>query len=141
MSGGTHAAGAARVPLDQPSDLAAALGAVHQQRLQLQVNTSGAWRTMVAFPRADELACAHVLTAGPLLAGASGPRVTLRITSDDGRQTVYSHWDAGRGWRGTAAAAAAAGARPARPLAGVDDEADIDGDDASPATHPTGDRP
>ena len=75
--------------------------------LRLQVNTNGAWRNIIDFPRDDDIICAQVLTAAPLLAAAAGPRATLRIVSADGLQTVHSHWQAGKGWRPSAAAAAA----------------------------------
>ena len=68
--------------------------------LRLQVNTTGAWRNVIDFPRDDDLACAHVLTAAPLLAAAAGPGATLRICSADGLQKVRSYWEAGQGWRG-----------------------------------------
>ena len=74
--------------------------------LKLQVNTSGAWRNVIDFPRDDDLACAHVLTAAPLLAAAAGPGATLRICSADGLQKVHSHWQAGKGWRGALPGAA-----------------------------------
>lgn len=77
--------------------------------LKLQVNTSGesttgadgpGWRNVIDFPRDDDLACAAVLTAAPLLAAAAGPGATLLICSADGLQKVHSHWQAGKGWRG-----------------------------------------
>ena len=68
--------------------------------LKLQVNTSGAWRNIIDFERDDDIACAAVLTAAPLLAAAAGPGATLRICSADGLQKVHSHWEAGKGWRG-----------------------------------------
>ena len=73
--------------------------------LKLQVNTSGAWRNVIEFDRGDDLACAAVLTAAPLLAAAAGPGATLRICSADGLQTVQSHWAVGQGWRGALAGA------------------------------------
>ncbi|MBL8350497.1 MAG: hypothetical protein JNL87_09290 [Burkholderiaceae bacterium] len=73
--------------------------------LRLQVNTTGAWRNVIEFPRDDDIICAQVLTAAPLLAAAAGPRATLRICSADGLQTVQSHWQAGQGWRPARAAA------------------------------------
>lgn len=77
--------------------------------LKLQVNTASAsaagadgagWRDVIDFPRDDDMACAYVLTAAPLLAAAAGPGATLRICSADGLQKPFSHWEAGQGWRG-----------------------------------------
>jgi hypothetical protein len=69
-------------------------------RLRLQINTSGAWRNVIEFDRGDDLVCAAVLTAAPLLARASLFRTTLRICSVDGLQTVHGHWTLENGWCG-----------------------------------------
>lgn len=69
--------------------------------LRLQVNTTGAWRTVIDFDRGNEVACANVITAAPLLANASGPRTTLRIVSTDGLQHAFCHWNTRDGWKGS----------------------------------------
>lgn len=74
-------------------------------RLRLQINSAGAWRTVVDYPADDDLACAQVLTAGPVLAMLGGRNVTLRICSADALQTVHSHWDRKSGWRPARSAA------------------------------------
>jgi len=81
-------------------------------RLKLQVNTSGAWRNVIDFPRQDDMACAQVLTAAPLLAAAAGSRTTLRIVSTDALPVVFSHWEEGKGWRGALPAPVAARGAP-----------------------------
>lgn len=68
-------------------------------RLRLQVNTSGAWRNVIEFERGDDVACANVIAAAPLLAAAAGPGATLRICSRH-EDLAYSHWQADEGWAG-----------------------------------------
>lgn len=68
--------------------------------LKLQINTTGAWRNVIDFERDDDIACAAVLTAAPLLAGAAELGAKLRICSADGLQTAHSRWAAGTGWVG-----------------------------------------
>lgn len=78
-------------------------GVTTEGKLKLQINDSGSWRNLISFSRADDLACAHVLTAGPLLAAAAGPRATLRICAEaPGRApVVHSYWEPAKGgWRG-----------------------------------------
>ena len=79
--------------------IAAAI-AVPAIKLKLQINTTGAWRNVIDFERDDDLACAAVLTAAPLLAAAAELGAKLRICSADGLQKAHSHWQAGQGWRG-----------------------------------------
>lgn len=75
-------------PPEQPAD----------QRLQLQINTTGAWRKLLEFAASDLDAFASVLESAPLLAQAGGPRASLRICPADGLQRMVCHWAADRGW-------------------------------------------
>lgn len=73
-------------------------------RLCLQVNTSEhgtVWRDVIQFPREDDLACANVIAAAPLLAAAAGPDSALRITTEGLTRHVLCTWSRRAGWRGT----------------------------------------
>jgi hypothetical protein len=102
MSG--HPGSAQASPLGVRVD--AALPAAQAAQLTLQVNTSAGgpvWRDVIQFTRDDDLACAHVLTAAPLLAAAAGPGAALRICTVGLSRRVLSTWHAGQGWRGALA--------------------------------------
>lgn len=69
-------------------------------RLQLQINTAGAWRTMVKLDLTNTEQSAKAMRLAAQLAELFSAR--LRTCTDDGKQTVLSHWnDKASGWTDT----------------------------------------
>lgn len=66
-------------------------------RLQLQINTAGAWRTMVKLDLKNIDQSAKAMRLGTEMAELFDAR--LRTCTDDGSQTVLSNWnDRKTGW-------------------------------------------
>lgn len=65
--------------------------------VQLQINTSGAWRNVVGFNAGDAEACGVIEYHAPALAVVGSG--TLRIVIADGSQQVLRHWSLAEGWR------------------------------------------
>lgn len=65
--------------------------------VQMQINNSGAWKTIATFDAGDEEAAGKAHAAGQLL-GELNPTATLRITTRDALPCVLKRWDAERGW-------------------------------------------
>lgn len=76
--------------------MAPVTSATPEKRVQLQINTSGAWRKVISFDAANEVHCAEVMTAAPTLAEVGGG--TLRICTDDGTQMALALWTTADGW-------------------------------------------
>ena len=66
--------------------------------VRLQVNNSGAWKDVVRFDAGDTGATDKVTDAVEML-GPVDPKVTWRIATDDGLQTVLFHYSASSGWK------------------------------------------
>lgn len=76
----------------------------HAQRpVRLELNNSGAWKTLARFDAGDEAASDRARTAGRLLGELGGQRTTLRICTDDALPLVLVRWSADRGWWDVAA--------------------------------------
>lgn len=76
--------------------------------VKLEINNSGAWKTIARFDAGDEAMGDKACTAGQLLGELS--RCTLRIATDEPLPCVLMRWDEKRGWWVPGAAAAADGA-------------------------------
>jgi hypothetical protein len=66
--------------------------------VRLELNNSGAWKTLARFDAGDEAAADKAQRAGQLLGELSGGRTTLRICTDDALPCVLLRWTADRGW-------------------------------------------
>lgn len=73
-----------------------ALAASVSRPVLLQINTSGAWRNVVAYDAGDADACGVIEHHAPALAVVG--RGKLRIVTNDGLQLPLRHWDIARGW-------------------------------------------
>lgn len=81
-------------------DDAVALGAVQARPVQLQINNSGAWKTIARFDAGDDDSADKARAAGQLLGElGGGHRTTLRIATDEAMPFVLTRWDGERGWR------------------------------------------
>ena len=67
--------------------------------VKLQVNTSGAWKNLVAFDAADGPKCAQALEAAEMLGNLHGGSVAFRVATDDASSLALMHWSKGEGWR------------------------------------------
>lgn len=63
----------------------------------LQVNNSGAWKTVIRFDADKDMECAEVLSAAGTLGCIDG-RCKFRVVMDNGLQAVLMHWSAKDGW-------------------------------------------
>ena len=63
----------------------------------LQVNNSGAWKTVARWNAADDVASTRAHDAVELL-DQINDNYTWRIATGDGAQLVLKRWDATRGW-------------------------------------------
>lgn len=67
----------------------------------LQINNSGAWKTIARFDAGDDEATDKARAAGQLLGELGGDKrggIALRIATDEGLPQVLVRWDAQRGW-------------------------------------------
>lgn len=76
------------------------LGVIGKARpVQLQINNSGAWKTIARFDASDDESADKARAAGQLLGElGGGPRTTLRIATDEAMPCVLVRWDGERGW-------------------------------------------
>jgi hypothetical protein len=65
--------------------------------VKLQVNNSGAWKNVIRFDAADEVACAEAMDAAEKL-GSIGD-VTWRVCIDDAMDVVLMRWSSATGWK------------------------------------------
>ncbi len=67
--------------------------------VQLQINNSGAWKTIARFDAGDDDSADKARAAGQLLGElGGGHRTTLRIATDEAMPCVLTRWDGERGW-------------------------------------------
>lgn len=66
--------------------------------VQLQVNNSGAWKTVAKWDAGDDAASTKAHDAVDLL-GQINDDYTWRIATADGEQLVLKRWDSKNGWR------------------------------------------
>ena len=66
--------------------------------VQLQVNNSGAWKTVTRWDAGDDEASGMAHDAVALL-GAVDPNSTWRIASVEQHPVVLKYWSAAEGWR------------------------------------------
>ena len=66
--------------------------------VQLQINNTGAWKTLARFDAGDGEAADKAHAAGQLL-GELSPKATLRIATDEALPCVLTRWTAEDGWR------------------------------------------
>ena len=65
--------------------------------VKLEINNSGAWKTIARFDAGNDESADKARAAGQLL-GELSP-CTLRIATDESLPCVLVRWDADRGWR------------------------------------------
>ena len=88
-----HVLALVRVALEHTTDR----GVVEKARpVTLQINNSGAWKTIARFDAGDEDMGDKARAAGQLL-GELSP-CTLRIATDEPMPCVLMRWDSARGW-------------------------------------------
>jgi hypothetical protein len=66
--------------------------------VQLQLNNSGAWKTLVRFDAGNEALAEKAYQAGTLLADIN-PDLGLRIATAEPLPSVLVRWVAGQGWK------------------------------------------
>lgn len=66
--------------------------------VNLQVNNSGAWKSIVHFDASNDMECQEVMSAAGTLGCIDG-KCTFRIVTNDGLQTVLMHWSVKDGWK------------------------------------------
>ncbi|MGK2897818.1 MAG: hypothetical protein ACSLE9_03920 [Burkholderiaceae bacterium] len=66
--------------------------------VQLQVNNSGAWKTVTRWDAGNDEASSMVHEAVALL-GAADSSCTWRITTAESYPVVLKHWDSKNGWQ------------------------------------------
>lgn len=66
---------------------------------QLQVNNTGAWKTIVPFDAADALATGYAQEAATMLKRIDARRNQFRITTREGLPVVLMHLDDDLNWR------------------------------------------
>ena len=67
--------------------------------VQLQINNSGAWKTIARFDAQDDDSADKARAIGQLLGElGGGHRTTLRIATDEAMPCVLVRWDGERGW-------------------------------------------
>lgn len=64
----------------------------------LQVNNSGAWKSVIRFDANDDMKSTQVLDAADTLARIDG-RSKFRVVMDNGLQAVLMHWSAKDDWK------------------------------------------
>lgn len=64
----------------------------------LQVNNSGAWKSVIRFDAGENLESSQVMEAAETLARIDG-KCTFRIVANDGLQLVLMHCTAKDGWK------------------------------------------
>jgi hypothetical protein len=69
--------------------------------LKLELNNSGAWKTIARFDAGDELACAAAQNGADLLGRLGPKRVSWRIATDEPLPDVLLYWNAENGWVAT----------------------------------------
>lgn len=77
-----------------------------QRPVRLELNNSGAWKTLARFDAGNEVAADKARSAGRLLGELGelgGQRTTLRICTDEALPLVLVRWSADRGWWDVAA--------------------------------------
>lgn len=68
-------------------------------KVKLQINTSGAWRDVLRFCTHDtDTDLVQVSAANMVLHADPSGATTLRLVTDDGRQTALIRWDVKKGW-------------------------------------------
>lgn len=65
--------------------------------VKLELNNSGAWKTLARFNAADEAQCDLAFDAGERLARLN-PKASLRVATADGLSEVLMCWKDGEGW-------------------------------------------
>lgn len=65
----------------------------------LQINSSGAWRNIVRFDAAEQVAVDAAMEHGSLLVRLTEPQSKLRVVMDDGFQTPLMLWKLDTGWK------------------------------------------
>ena len=66
--------------------------------VQLQINNSGAWKTLAKFDAHDDEMADKARAAGQLLGELGGARTALRIAIDEALPWVLCRWTAEDGW-------------------------------------------
>lgn len=66
--------------------------------VQLQINNSGAWKTIAKFDAYDDDSADKARAIGQLLGELGAGRTTLRIATDEAMPCVLVRWDGERGW-------------------------------------------
>lgn len=74
----------------------AAIAAARPVRLEL--NNSGAWKTLARFDAGDDEQCDKARAAGQLLGELGGTRTALRICTDEALPCTLLRWTPERGW-------------------------------------------
>lgn len=64
--------------------------------VQLQINTTGAWRNVIAFDADKARQSSAAMKHGAALAGIAGG--TCRVVLADGTQAALAHWTPEAGW-------------------------------------------
>lgn len=70
----------------------------HKKPVQLQVNNSGAWKTVISFDAGKNMESEEVLSAAGTLGCIDG-KCTFRIVTNDGLQDLLMIWSATDGWK------------------------------------------
>jgi len=66
--------------------------------VQLQLNNSGAWKTLAKFDAFDDELANKARAVGQLLGELGGERTALRIATDEALPCVLCRWTAEHGW-------------------------------------------
>lgn len=66
--------------------------------VQLQLNNSGAWKTLARFDAGDDDLADKARAAGQLLGELGGARTTLRIATCETLPLALLHWTPRDGW-------------------------------------------
>lgn len=67
--------------------------------VQLQINNSGAWKTVAKFDAGDEQAGANAQQAVELLGQINSSKTTWRIATDEALPCVLLRWSVVTGWK------------------------------------------
>ncbi|MFA5900546.1 MAG: hypothetical protein WC829_15710 [Hyphomicrobium sp.] len=68
-------------------------------KVKLQINATGAWRDVLRFCTHDvDTDLVQQAAANMVLHADSSGKTTLRLATDDGRQTALIRWDMKKGW-------------------------------------------
>ncbi|HEX7866553.1 MAG TPA: hypothetical protein VF555_16475 [Variovorax sp.] len=70
-----------------------------EKPVKLQLNNTGAWKDVVHFDAANDIASETVLDAANTLGGLDAGRVTFRIVTEDALPEVLMSWSKANGWK------------------------------------------